>query len=667
MANTLVRVPDRTVTLGSPPVAPTPERCITEITGYRTEQVTVVGDTTTPPGEWLTNSDGEFVFVPDTPGGYGGVRTGTSGTRTVTQTVPVYSTTCTPGSPGSPGSPTRVHLDYGPDWQSSAKSIKFVAEGARLTFKVKGNAAVGLTALRALGGVPLSAVDYGVAIVDGSVHLLRGGAVLGDIGPAAAYESYEVTVRQGRGEIHGVAAGTPTLLNTSVVPRRYGLFAAGLVHDGVSHIDSPQLTALTTVEAGVSARLGLTGTSTGRLQAPTPTRGELGLSGHAFGSVNGVRAVSAIGRVGLTHGLAPSVRRLFADTGGVQAAGRLPLGGHIATPPISGVSAHIPRMTLYAGNLTGGYGEVTLSHMTLDAGSNPPAPTAQFATAELHVGAPMVQGWGSTGGIGGSALAVSPMDVVASDYPYSYGSPAVPRMFVSAGGGVVDMSLGRLREYVGVFDAYDPLVAILVEFSSGLDVQGDLGVVVALDAAMEVALGITDSMTLSQILSVVLEEKLVVTDTQSTPSGGYQQYVYNLLSGAVSRFDGFGFDGFVHHEGSTFAYSRSGVHKVTDVPADPIHAMLDLGATTFGVSSAKHIETAFIGLGTDGQVFLKLSADGLERVYRVVQRSPTMRAHTGRGVVGREWACVLQIMDATSATLDDVEFVLAASGRRWTR
>ena len=581
---------------------------------------------------------------------------------------PIYKTTCTPGSTGVAGTPAVVIRDDGPDWQSSAKSARYLSRDGRFSFAVGGDVAAGLTPSLSTKGVALGELRYGVAVLDDDIKLVRFGTVLSSIGTASNYDTLEVQALNGVATVSGVSGGAKTTLDTSNVLVGDTFFAAGLINTGDSIIDDPELLQLTAYQDSVSGRYELLGTVLGSIKTTAPVSGGFGFTGYALGAVNGVRAATVRGNLGLVSDVGPRTLRGFAGSGGVSASAELGLTGVVTPNVFAGTVLRIAPMEFFAGNLTGGYADVSVTPLTMDAGSDGGAPVAKYGAGDMSLSAIALGASGIAGEVGGAVDATySAMYAVGSNFDYTYGTPAINKMTMSAGGGRQNNTLAPMLDFVAVNDFFNSLAAILVEFDSSLDVSGDVSVVIALNAVMDSALNLSDDMTLTQILGAVINDRLAINDRQVSAGEQYKQYVYNVLTGAASRFDGFGFDGFVRNAGSTYAYDRQGVYKVTSENAAPINAMLDLGRSTFGVSQIKHVETAYIGLSTDGTVYLSLDADGKEKTYRVVQREPTMRAHTGRGVVGREWGAKLEILDATRVDLHDVEFVVAASGRRWTR
>ena len=577
----------------------------------------------------------------------------------------MFAQVCVPGTEGVAGYPTEFITHDGPDWESSARSRAYVRRDGKFSFTPTGGFAAGFTTARTTKGVPLTYVKWGVAVIDGDVKLVVDGALTDTLGDPTDFLSYEVIVHNGRASVWGVKTSGREELTSRYKLVGEVIFAAGIVRSGESAIDDPVLLQLRTVSQEVTGTLALVGPLVGRAVFERAALGVLPLSGRVSSRVNGEWYETASGRLGLQGYARPHVVSTFSESGGVSATGVLPLRGELGEVVFGGTVVHLPKQEVFAGNLRGS-AEVTVSPLEVEGGDT--GYTVPDRTVSYRRNGPLVQGGGLTGEVGGALdLRVPAMYTVGSNYPLSYGTLTLAKPTINAGGAYFGLGQAVVFDFVAIGDYYNPMAAILVGFTSELGVAGDVSITIALDATMESALRLTDTMTLAQILEAVISDSLTLSDGQAPEAAAYKQYVYNLLSGAASRFDGFDFDGFAHFNGETYAYNTTGVHRVVNTPTDPIAAMVDLGVSTFGVSSMKHVETAYIGLATDGEVFLKLVADGRDKTYRVVQRFPTMRAHTGRGVVGREWGVQLQLLDATAADLDDIEFVLATSGRRWTR
>lgn len=80
------------------------------------------------------------------------------------------------------------------------------------------------------------------------------------------------------------------------------------------------------------------------------------------------------------------------------------------------------------------------------------------------------------------------------------------------------------------------------------------------------------------------------------------------------------------------------------------------------------MDNVFLGLSTYGQVFLRMTDDqNREVTYRAVQRGSEYRSNLQRGLSSRFWRMRLELVDASYADLDNVEWVTGATGRRTTR
>ncbi|MFM9458754.1 hypothetical protein, partial [Streptomyces europaeiscabiei] len=80
------------------------------------------------------------------------------------------------------------------------------------------------------------------------------------------------------------------------------------------------------------------------------------------------------------------------------------------------------------------------------------------------------------------------------------------------------------------------------------------------------------------------------------------------------------------------------------------------GTMDFGTNQQKRMAMAYVGVRTDGEVYLRFSTDGIDRVYRIMTRGDIGRAVLAKGVSARQWNVQLELVDATYATVDSMEF-----------
>jgi hypothetical protein len=79
----------------------------------------------------------------------------------------------------------------------------------------------------------------------------------------------------------------------------------------------------------------------------------------------------------------------------------------------------------------------------------------------------------------------------------------------------------------------------------------------------------------------------------------------------------------------------------------------------------KRLDTAYLGVRTDGQVFVRVVADdGRERIYRAAGQANVRRSNLGKGVAGRYWNLKLELVDASFCEVDSIELSVGATIRR---
>ena len=673
MDNLLYRLPIISETVGTPGTPPTPEVCRTEIVGYRTELVTrtgsspsgglnIVGENPLDP----FSGTGSIYIPPNTsPNGgfsYGGSQDQQSYTYVETVVVPIYETFCTGGDAGTEGEAGSVTYDYGPDWLSSARSIRFVNDHAVFRFKRDDFVVAGIASTAVLDGVSFGAVAYGVHIVGANVRRVLGGQLIDvDLGLAADYSEYEVSIIANVAQIRGYDGAAWQVLATDGLALSGPIFAVALLHREDSTVYDPVLTQAAVKTQSAQGALPITGSVTTSVTVAASASGRLPLTSKAQTKVNDEWAIVVSGALPLTGSVRPSVLRV-----GVSATGQLPLTGSVSPESFPASIQRISKQLISAGNQDGGVVDYTMPKMVVEA-DNVDAPVASYSGAYLTLGQSVLVANGLAGGIGGATdLAVPKVQVVGSDYDYTYGDVAIGKQFLYAGGPRYSLDQAVFGEYVTLGSGFGGSAAVLVELADTLEVGGDAAFTILLDAGLDASLGLSDDMSFAAVLSAVIEDELLLAGVSEDFAKEYTQYVFNLdADGAAARFSGFNYDGILRTPEGTFGYRADGVYRITDT-GEEMNAAVDMGETDFGTSRAKHVEVVFVGVTSTGQAILKITADGSERAYRVIQRKPTGKVRTGRGITARDWAVKLELVDVTSAEITDVEFVVAAA-RRWTR
>ena len=272
--------------------------------------------------------------------------------------------------------------------------------------------------------------------------------------------------------------------------------------------------------------------------------------------------------------------------------------------------------------------------------------------------------------IGGDTRADIPMCAIVAEAVYGYLAGEVADVSVLAVDTGEAYNAGSYTDGVYVLDQYlyDPVLYALL--SENLSVGDLIEVLIALDASLLDTLVVLDEADATSVLYALISAGISVSDDAGATRSTLLQYATNLVTGAVTRYDGFDFHGFCSVGLDTYGWKADGLYKIgaeTD-DGELISALVDFAANDFDTAQRKRMDAVFFGLSTDGEMLAKVTDDNGDAVtYRVMPRGSEARANMQRGDSSRYWRVQLQIIDATYAELDNVEWVVGATGRRTTR
>lgn len=147
------------------------------------------------------------------------------------------------------------------------------------------------------------------------------------------------------------------------------------------------------------------------------------------------------------------------------------------------------------------------------------------------------------------------------------------------------------------------------------------------------------------------------------------QFCTDARTGATSIYTGYDFAQYARSGQNLYGVKADGVYLLrgnSDAGA-AINGAVDIGSQTLGTNQYKTIESIYISMDTDANVFVIVSTDGNERTYQVTKCGPVLRAILAKGARGREWGIKVDITDATFADIDSIEFMAGVSTRRLVR
>lgn len=540
-----------------------------------------------------------------------------SGTTSITscRVIPVYElikkTYVTPGSPYVPAAPAVVLTRGANAWDGGARSIEPQLGDLNFAFTFPPGPLGVICGLA--NGAKVRAYDhvaYGFIAQKGQpLSIIESGRIIMALAWVDLLTKPRLSVRRTSGTVSYLVDGE--VQYTSQRETRDVVYAEAALYSVADYVDDPVFEPLS--NGGVSGRV-------------PPPLGTIGAGSYAY--VDGFVPI-------------PQLSALASERFGVS--GLLP----IPTPtiydaPYAVVGGRIPAprgSARGAGELIG----------VASVGGVVPGISARMRVLEGFVATV-------------DAILPRPIGLISeSDLAQVLGSVPAPRI----------MGSFEMMDTPTRINANDPVVLgdyaiidypLMIATLDGVGVVSTLELTLVAQASVMDALNIGDSVAMSGSLFASLFESLhIVTDIGSARRTG-TEYAVNITSGALSEYQGFGFTQYARVGQQLWGCRPDGLYRLGgDVAMD---ALVDFGTIDLGNQNLKRLSTAFIGVRTDGQVFLRVTTDGVERVYSAVGRDDMRKVQLARGVSARNWSMQLQVTDASYASLDSVEFEIGISQRK---
>jgi hypothetical protein len=589
---------------------------------------------------------------------------------------PIYTTTtetiCTPAIEGREGVAAQIiEQNAGPDWQASALSIESRSGGVTAAFNVNSSPRVIIGFSTRDSGAAQGDIRMGVAFVTAgtttNVAPILNGVVQASV--ATYTPGDRVTLVRVGGRFYINLAGT--MVYGADATTEEDVFLDAMLYTSNDFIDSPKLGPAETTP--VSGGFGFTP----RLSTVTGVSGPVGFYSDANTLVGGLLNVSINSKFGFTATTLSVIQQGVAISGtfgfektirsGVFLFLRDPLLS-LDNTTISGATEVLGPVVVRASAYPYSYGEPELKLFKLVARGG--ELSQSVAGADLVLAPMPSYSTMLTGGLINSELALKPLVMLAADSAYGGGGLAIPSLRVYGDDGF------GIPNYYGYNEGLvlsapmftDP--SLFASMYETLELETELSLAVLLSGTIFEGLILDPSLSVTDFLSAMIESGINLSSATQLPDPSVAQYAFNALSGAATRYSDFGFTQFTRVGGTTYAVKPDGLYRLRpgDDAGQSRSALADFGTMAFGAQQRKNIETMYLGMTTDGTVYAKLKADGgNEKIYHVIQREPTMRVRTGKGLTAREWSLKLEVVDATRVDLDTVDFVVGASVRRWTR
>lgn len=272
--------------------------------------------------------------------------------------------------------------------------------------------------------------------------------------------------------------------------------------------------------------------------------------------------------------------------------------------------------------------------------------------------------------LGGDLLVNFDVLALGADYDYGFLEGEVGPVTVRG----LDLGeaegTGSYLEPIYLRDQYhtDPVIYALL--TDSISVGSALDVVIVIDAALAEFINIGDMVDANSVLHALISSGITISNNTSQVRRELLQYATSLVTGAVSRYEGFDFLGFTKVGMQAYGWKRDGLYQLgaNGDDGEMLNAAIELAAQDFGIANHKQLDSLLIGASTDGRMFVRMIDDhGISTTHPVQVRGSEVRAVLPKGRNSRYWRAQIIIEDATEARIDNIEWVVGTSNRKTAR
>lgn len=276
-----------------------------------------------------------------------------------------------------------------------------------------------------------------------------------------------------------------------------------------------------------------------------------------------------------------------------------------------------------------------------------------------------------TGQTGSSASSLPSLDRMISQSSYAEASTALPKL---TGYAWTDSALEVYA--VETINAFAPVSAssiTLVTVLDGITVGSTVLTTALIDAVIQEQLTASGTAATEQLLDAIARSFIQAGSTGILESAvgrtDLDTPVWHEQAGGSTMYRGYSFNSFARIGGKYYGANEDGLFLLEgDNDAGTlIHASIDLGRLDFKTAEKKTISQCYLGMAADGNLVLKVIAEGKEYLYKTRSFSPEMqqqRITTGKGLKTNYITAQFFNEDGADFEIDSVRFFVADLTRR---
>ncbi|HAR39195.1 MAG TPA: hypothetical protein DCS09_11820 [Porphyromonadaceae bacterium] len=175
----------------------------------------------------------------------------------------------------------------------------------------------------------------------------------------------------------------------------------------------------------------------------------------------------------------------------------------------------------------------------------------------------------------------------------------------------------------------------------------------------------------ASLLSSAVASSQMVGAVNNAPAidGLSRVWVVNMETAASSQYDRYGFNSFFERDGEYFGVADDGIYKLDGDDDDgvDIDVLIEIGSSNYGTYKDKKSTGLEIGCSSTGVLILKITVDGIERLYRMTRTSSTIETHNipvSHRQVGSQWNITLINENGCDLDISDIDFRIFPTTRR---
>ena len=328
---------------------------------------------------------------------------------------------------------------------------------------------------------------------------------------------------------------------------------------------------------------------------------------------------------------------------------------------------------------------------TMTASGGMPVPA--YALATLIVPRPALTAFGLTGEIGGAALAVPMMDMIASEGAYGEATMELPMPRV-----VASAYEGNGQAFMHEFMASQ--ITLAPQLVTALVMAEDMTVAAVMTVEYVASVGTAESLTVDDSLSAAAQRlasmfsvvrvgsavPVVNAVGGATGPGGVagddpyhpdvrlnadtQVWAMDWDTAATTAYENYAFNSFAVIDGKAYGCKADGIYLLEgdDDEGVPVRASVNFGANDFGTTKNKAMPHAYVGVAASGQLWLRVQVDGgtsyTYQARSVNAAQQVQRFDFGKGLKGSYYTFELFNSGGSDFDLDKIEFMPVVLSRR---